>query len=289
MTTASQHADDRAADGHGFGLDAYLARIGLDDGTARRDPGLETLRAVHRAHVMAVPFENLDPLRGTVPSLDLADVQDKLVRRRRGGYCFEQNLLFAGALEALGFTLRRVAARVVLGAERIEDRPRTHMALLVDVPGEPEPFLADVGFGAVGGLLEPVPLTVDSEHHVLGRRHRLVRTRPEDHPLDRWLMQAFGADGWTSQYAFTTEPATPSDYAVANWYVATHPRSPFRTRLAVQRTSPDVHRSLTGGKEGENAELVLTHADGRTERRTLSGADEVRLALVEELGLPAGE
>ncbi|MYR43961.1 arylamine N-acetyltransferase, partial [Streptomyces sp. SID5910] len=139
-----------------FSLDAYLERIGWEGG---RQPDVATLRGVQLAHLRAVPFENLDALGGRAPSLDLSDLTAKLVHgRRRGGYCYEHNTLFAAALEALGVRVTRLTARVVVGADRFEDRPRTHMALLAEVPGDPLPYLADVGFGAVGSLLEPVPL-----------------------------------------------------------------------------------------------------------------------------------
>jgi arylamine N-acetyltransferase len=91
------------------------------------------LEAVHRAHAVAIPFENLDVRLGRPIRLDLASLQAKLVAGRRGGYCFEQNTLFAAALEALGFRVTRLAARVRLGAARL--LPRTHMLLGVDVGG----------------------------------------------------------------------------------------------------------------------------------------------------------
>ncbi|MER6981132.1 arylamine N-acetyltransferase, partial [Streptomyces carpinensis] len=141
--------------GH-FDLDAYLRRIGWE-GDRRADTA--TLRGVHLAHMRAIPFENLDALCRTAPSLDPAHLMAKLVHSRRGGYCYEHNTLLACALQALGFRVTRLAARVVVGADRMESRPRTHMALLVEVPGDPQPYLADVGFGAVGALLEAVPLT----------------------------------------------------------------------------------------------------------------------------------
>ena len=137
-----------------FDPDAYLRRIGWE-GERRAD--LATLRGVHLAHMRAIPFENLDALRRIAPSLDPADLTAKLLHSRRGGYCYEHNTLFAGVLEALGFRVTRLAARVVVGADRIDSRPRTHMALLVEAPGDPQPYLADVGFGAIGALLEPVP------------------------------------------------------------------------------------------------------------------------------------
>src|SRR5690349_15099497 len=126
-------------------LDAYLDRIGY---AGPRLPTRRVLEGLHLAHTTHVPFENLDILLGRPIRLDLDSLQAKLVRDRRGGYCFEQNTLFAAGLEQMGFAVTRLAARVRFGASRL--LPRTHMLLRVDVEGEP--FLADVGFGGSGLL-----------------------------------------------------------------------------------------------------------------------------------------
>ncbi|MGY4740624.1 arylamine N-acetyltransferase family protein [Streptomyces sp. ATMOS53] len=268
-------------------LDAYCRRIGWD-GDRRADAA--TLRGVHFAHSLAIPFENLDPLRGTAPSLDLADLMAKLVRDgRRGGYCYEHNTLFAAVLEALGFRVTLLTARVVLGARRFEDRPRTHMALLVEVPGDSRPYLADVGFGATGALLEPVPLTAGVQFHGAGRRHRLVHA-PHRGPLELWVLEAQvhraseGAarnegDGWQAQYAFTLDPFERPDFEVINWHIATNPRSPFSSRAYVQRVTPDRQLLLDGPL------LTETHADGTVKQRELTGETEARRILDEQFGI----
>ena len=103
---------------------AYLARVGYK---GQLEPTLETLKALQFAHVSAIPFENLDIVLGKTISLDLPHLEAKLVKARRGGYCFEQNALFAAVLESLGFEVVRLAARVRFGATAI--RPRTaHVA-----------------------------------------------------------------------------------------------------------------------------------------------------------------
>ncbi|WP_327183522.1 arylamine N-acetyltransferase family protein [Streptomyces sp. NBC_01334] len=281
-------------------LDSYLRRIGWE-GERRADAA--TLRGVHLAHSRAVPFENLDPLRGTVPSLVPADLIAKLVRGgRRGGYCYEHNMLFASVLEALGFGVTLLTARVVVGAQRFEDRPRTHMALLVEVPGDPRPYLADVGFGASGALLEAVPLTADVEFHDAGRRHRLVHA-PHRGPLELWVLQAHaanrengtsaesvasgdsvgsgasGAGVWQAQYAFTLEPFERPDFEVINWHIATNPRSPFSSRAYVQHSTPDRHLLLNGPL------LTETHPDGTVKQRELTDETQARRVLDEEFGI----
>ncbi|GAA1460710.1 hypothetical protein GCM10009603_23410 [Nocardiopsis exhalans] len=127
-------------------LDAYLARVDLSDDLP---PTLDTLTAVHRAHLATIPFENLNLLLRRPVLLDVPALTDKMVRRRRGGYCYEQNLLLAAVLDRLGFTLTAFSARVLMGGDG-RPRPSTHALLRVEVDGEP--WLADVGFGG-GGLV----------------------------------------------------------------------------------------------------------------------------------------
>ncbi|WP_432119139.1 arylamine N-acetyltransferase family protein [Streptomyces sp. bgisy032] len=267
------------SDSKPFDLDAYFRRIGWE-GERRADPA--TLRGVHLAHMRAIPFENLDALRRTAPSLDPADLMAKLVHSRRGGYCYEHNSLFARALRALGFRVTLLTARVVVGADGITSRPRTHMALLVDVPGEPRPYLADVGFGAIGALLEPVPLVAGVEFDDAGRRHRLVHA-PHDGPLDLWVLEAHDRQkgDWAAQYAFTVEPFERPDFDVVNWYVGTHPRSPFTQRLYAQHLGADRHLLLDGRL------LTETRTDGTVTEREVTGEAEVRRLLDEEFGISA--
>src|SRR3954471_2052207 len=147
-------------------LGAYLERVGYSGDLV---PGEAVLEALHLAHATHIPFENLDILLGRPVLLDLESLQAKLVRGQRGGYCFEQNTLFAAALEELGFSVTRLAARVRSGASG--PRPRTHMLLRVDVEGWP--WLADVGFGG-DGLLLPVPLVAGRVAHQYAWAFRVV-------------------------------------------------------------------------------------------------------------------
>ena len=130
-------------DQHCFDLDAYFARIGH---SGPRAVSLTLLRELVAHHSAAIAFENIDPLARRVPPLDLASVQRKLVTQRRGGYCYEQNTLFQGALLALGFQVTGLMARVRRGVPPHIMTPRSHMLLLVDLPEGPH--LADVGYGA---------------------------------------------------------------------------------------------------------------------------------------------
>ncbi|GAA2732061.1 arylamine N-acetyltransferase family protein [Streptomyces nogalater] len=265
-----------------YDLDAYLDRIGWK-GERRAD--LATLRGVHLAHSLALPFENLDPVAGSAPSLAPGDLMAKMVRGRRGGYCYEHNTLLRLALEALGFRVTPLAGRVVLGAGEPESRPRTHAMLQVEVAGEPWPYLADVGFGAVGALLLPVPLVSGTGFEGAGRRHRLARL-PHEGPSELWELRAYDprTGRWQGQYVFTREPFTAGDFEVFNWFVATHPRSPFTRRPYLQRVLPDGrHLSLDGGL------LTETLADGTVTERVLTDEAETRRMVVEEFGIAVPE
>ncbi|MFJ9250735.1 arylamine N-acetyltransferase [Streptomyces sp. NPDC101776] len=266
------------SDSDAFDLDDYLAHIGWE---GERRPDTETLRGVHLAHMRGIPFENLDALRRTAPSLELPDLAAKLLHSPRGGYCYEQNTLLAAALRALGFGVTLLTARVVVGTDRFESRPRTHMTLLVEVPGDPQPYLADVGFGAIGALLEPVPLALGGEFEGAGRRHRFVQVAAHRGPSELWALEAYTAGSWQAQYVFTLDPFEHVDFEVINWHIATNPRSPFTQRLFVQRVTPERHLLLFGRL------LTETRADGGVSERELADDEEVRRLLEAEFGIEA--
>jgi N-hydroxyarylamine O-acetyltransferase len=228
-------------------LDRYLARIGL----AGR-PGLADL---HRAHLTSIPFENLDPRRGIPVSVALDDIERKLVVERRGGYCFEHNLLLGAALEALGAEVERLLARVRTGSARGTARPRSHLVLRVRADGAT--WHADVGFG-LGSPLEPLPFGPGGVHEQSGWRFRVIEDGPE------LVLQSAGDGDWTDLYGFVPEPVPFVDIEVSNWFTATHPRSPFVTGLVVCVQRPDGVRTLLSDWNGLSlteqspAETVVT-------------------------------
>jgi N-hydroxyarylamine O-acetyltransferase len=245
-------------------LDAYLDRIGYE-GAA--EPTLQVLDAIHLAHATTIPFENLDVLLGRPIRLDLPSLQDKLVRDRRGGYCFEHNTLFAAALEAVGFGVTRLGARVRFGARGVT--ARTHMVLLVRADGEER--IADVGFGG-GSILRSLPAAPGPVVDQFGWRFRLV-----DDDGAR-VVQTRRPRGWIDLYAFTFEPQYPADYEMANHFTSTHPSSPFTRTLTAQLCAPERSLILRGRKlieetpTGETASQVPDDEllDVLAERFTLS-------------------
>ncbi len=215
-------------------LDAYLERIGLS--------GRPSIAEVHRAHLTTIPFEALDPYRGIPVSLATEDIERKLVLDRRGGYCFEQNLLLKAGLEALGAGVESLLARPLVRAAPGQTRPRTHLLLRVQAEGSE--WLADVGFG-LGSPLEPLPFRVDEIHARAGWQYRIVEAGAE------LLLQNAGDDGeWTDLYSFIPEAAPFVDLETSNWYTSTHPRSPFVTSVVVGRQAADGRREMLRDWDG---------------------------------------
>lgn len=248
-------------------LEKYLARI---DFSGPRSNDLATLRSVHFAHATHIPFENIDVLLRKPIRLDLPGLTAKLVDARRGGYCFEQNALLAAALEALGFRVTRLLARVRIHARLL---PRTHMVL--NVTAESRTWLCDVGFGA-WGLLDPLPLA-EGESDQYAWKYRLER---QD---DEWFLHALVADQWQPMYSFTLDPQLPVDFEPGNHYTSTHPDSRFTHTLTAQRPTPKTRWLLN------NRQLTTATAKGLSVR-TLETDDELLATLRElfQLDVPAG-
>ena len=250
-------------------LGAYCRRIGYSGPLA---PTLATLRALHEAHVGSISFENLNPLLGIPVGLDSESLQRKMVFGRRGGYCFEQNLLFKDVLEAIGFRVHGLAARVRMGTT--DTRARTHMVLRVAADGRD--YLADVGFGG-DGLLEPVPLIAGTD---LNLPIVPVRLLAQD---GLWVLQAKQTGDWSDLYAFTLEPQERVDYQVANFYTANWPESVFRKSLTAQRVRRHERLIL------RNRDLTILRL-GETQKREIRSAAEATLILDRLFGVevPAG-
>jgi N-hydroxyarylamine O-acetyltransferase len=200
----------------GDDLDRYGERIGLP-GLSARKPSDDLLADVHFAHATTIPFENLDIHLGIPIRIEPERVFDKLVTRKRGGYCFEQNTLLLTMLRALGFKARPLAARVAYGGGPL--RPRTHMVLLVQC-GRTK-LLADVGFGA-HNLLGPLPFAAcGHESAVHGETYRVTHENEVE-------VRAYGdAERWEPLYTVSLEDQQPVDFAMGNWFTSTHPSSVF--------------------------------------------------------------
>ena len=246
-------------------LDAYLERIGL--------AGRPSLHDVHFAHATSIPFENLDPHRGVPVSLAPEDLEQKLIHQRRGGYCFEQNLLLAHALEALGLKIDLMLARVRLSAPAGHLRPRSHLVLRVHADGQI--WHADVGFG-LGTLLRPIPFGPGIQHDQSGWQFRVVQDGSE------LLLRTLYADGeWRDLYGFVPDPAPLVDLEVSNWYASTYPRSPFVTGLTVAVHHSDGSRLVIDN--WEQPQLSEQHPTGT--KSVAIRRDEVPGLLATRFGL----
>lgn len=248
-------------------LDAYLQRIGLQVDIV---PDLATLRAIAVAHAAAIPFENLNPLLGLSVDLALPALERKLVYGGRGGYCFEQNLLFEAALRAMGFEVSGLIARVLWTRPDDAVTPQTHMLLRVELAGES--WLVDVGFGAqtLPGALR---LQADVEQSTSLEPFRLLETDGD------WRMQSLIRGQWLSLYHFDLRPVPLIDYIVANHYVSTHPDSNFVNHLNVARTLSDRRLSL------RNREFTVRRLGHEPERHALQGSADIRRVLEQEFQL----
>jgi N-hydroxyarylamine O-acetyltransferase len=259
---------------HTLNLDNYFERIGY---TGPRAPTLEVLKAIHRLHPRAIPFENLNPLTRRAVKVDLESVERKLVDDHRGGYCFEQNALLANVLIELGFQVTPLLGRVLWGREPDAVPPRTHMVLRIDLDNEA--WIADVGFGSVT-LTSPVRLTPG-----LAQRTDLGVFRLADASHDALYLEVQARDQtWSRVYRFDLHPVEWIDYETSNWYTSTSPDSIFASNLIVCRVLPKTRLTLFNDQLNERA------ANGEiVDERQLASADELAACLRDRFGLDAGK
>ncbi|MET2829642.1 arylamine N-acetyltransferase family protein [Mesorhizobium shangrilense] len=240
-----------------FDIDAYFARIGHTGGS---DASLATLQALHRLHPQAIPFENVDPFLGQPVQLDLASLQKKIIADRRGGYCFEHNLILMHALKALGLEVSGLAARVLWGQPEDAVTARSHMLLRVELGGRTH--IADVGFGGMT-LTAPLLLEPGLEQQTPHETYRIVETG------DHFRLQANVGSDWRTLYRFDMQQQYEIDYSVANYFLSTHPTSHFLSTIVAARALPDRRYALRGNR------LSIHHLGGRTEQKELTTAVEL--------------
>ncbi|GJH29495.1 arylamine N-acetyltransferase [Caballeronia novacaledonica] len=253
-------------------LAAYFERIGFS-GPARPAPTLDTLRALHLLHPQTIPFENLDVLIGRPVRLDLGSVQRKLVESRRGGYCYEHNLLFRSVLQTLGFRVRSFAGRVLWGRDAPEMPARTHMLLLVDL--DEGTFLTDVGFG---GMTLSAPLALQTGLEQI-TPHGAFRLDDAGGEPPAYILQALVNGAWTRVYRFDLDPQYDADYEMANYFVSAYPQSIFLHNLLAARLAPGKRFGLFNRRFSAHDER-----EG-SEHRELESVADLRRVLENELGI----
>lgn len=248
-------------------LDSYCQRIRF---AGPRSATLETLRALQQQHPRAIPFENLDTLAGRPVRLDLPSLERKLVQSRRGGYCFEQNLLFKHVLGALGFDAVALAARVVWERPAGEVRARTHMVLLVTVDGQR--YICDVGFGGLTPTA-PIALTPGVEQATPHETFRVAALAHE------FAVEAQVRGQWKRLYRFDLQEQQQVDIELLNHYVMSHAESPMLGRLVAARAGEDRRFGLVNGV------LNVHPLHGASEQRRLASVAELRSVLESTFGI----
>lgn len=251
-----------------FDRHRWFDRIGYAGSAA---PTLETLKALVTAHATAIAYESIDVLIGKPPSLQVAALQAKMIDRRRGGYCFEQNMLFRAGLRALGFQVTSLQARVIRGLAIDAPRPMLHMVLRIDLPEGA--YFADVGFGNVAPTTA-LKFVAGAEQ---GTPHETMRFVALG---DELVLQAKQKDQWEHIYRVVPLPRIDTEYEIANWFTATHPKSPHLKNIIALRPGPDRTRLTLFSRH-----FSIRHASGETERRTLTRRQEFADVLSAHFGV----
>ncbi len=245
-------------------LQTYLQRINY---TGPLNPTPETLRALHQAHLLAIPFENLDIHLGRPIVPDEAAFFRKIVEQRRGGFCYELNGLFAALLRELGFDVTLLSARVAredgsFGSEF------DHLTLLVQLE---ERWLADVGFGE--SFREPLRLDEPGEQAQVWGTYRLT------HDGSDWTYwERDETTGWQPQYRFTLQPHQLADFAERCHYQQTSPESHFTQKRICSLATPEGRVTISDFR------LIITQ-NGRRQERELTGRAEYEMTLREYFGV----
>ena len=248
-------------------IKAYLERIDYHGGL---EPTARTLRELHRAHMLAVPFENLDIHLDRPIMLNDAALFSKIVERRRGGFCYEMNGLFAALLSGLGFRVDKLAAGVTREGGGFGP-PFDHMTLLVHLE---ERWLADVGFGE--SFREPLLLDERGEQMSGGHAYRI-----KDDGENLILQRRDASGAWADQYLFTLRPYEYRDYEEMCRYHQTSPESHFTQRRVCTRATDEGRITLS------DLRLIITR-DGKQEERLLEDEREYDRALKEYFGVELG-
>lgn len=218
-------------------VQAYLQRIGF---AGTPDRSARTLAALQEAHVHTVPYENLEILQGGYPSLAITDLYDKIVVRRRGGYCFELNGLFAWLLRQLDFQVTEYYGRFLLG-EDVDIPMRRHRISRVEAEGNI--YICDVGVG-LPAPRRPLLLTEGILQKQGDETYRFSCD-----PVLGWVVQTLHKGRWKSLYSFNEEPQYPIDFEMPNHWCVTHPDSKFKKTTMVFIRTPQGRNTIMEAKD----------------------------------------
>ncbi|MCO7568362.1 arylamine N-acetyltransferase [Pseudomonas chlororaphis] len=252
---------------HLMDFDLYLQQLGYPRAPA---PTLENLRELQWRHVCRFAFESLSTLLRVPVPIDLASVERKILHEGRGGYCYELNQSFLALLQHLGYEARGITGRVVMGGPEDALTARSHRLTLLHLDGQR--YIADVGFG---GMVPTTPLLLDTEEEQATPHEPYRITRRED----SYTLRAKVVEQWRALYVFDLQVQGDVDYEMGNWYVSTHPDSPFLGQLKVALIGPGVRRTLNNGS------YALHRMGQPSERREITEAGELMRLLQDEFAL----
>ncbi|MGY2163160.1 arylamine N-acetyltransferase [Pseudomonas tolaasii] len=245
----------------------YLQRLGYD---SPPPPTLQTLQALQLRHVCTFAFESLSTLLHSPVPIDLPSIEQKVLFDGRGGYCFELNYLFLTLLQELGFEARGLTGWVVMGGPVDVRTGRTHRLSLVTLDGVR--YITDVGFG---GMVPSSPLQLDSDA-TQATAHEPYRLTFSDGAYTLWAQVG---EEWRGLYVFDLQQQADIDYEIGNWYVSTHPASPFVGQLKAALLAPGKRHTLN------NANYAVHSLDRPSEKRTIKRADELMSLLQATFGI----
>jgi N-hydroxyarylamine O-acetyltransferase len=242
----------------------YFKRIGYK---GKSEPNLQTLFTIHRLHLLSVPFENLDIHFGSPIFLNTQTFFEKIVKKNRGGFCYELNGLFYELLLTLGFKVQMLSARVA-NQDGSWGPDFDHMTLLVELD---EPWIADVGFGE--SFMEPLRLNDLSDQVQNGRRFKLV---PDE---NGWLIyKAEQNEQWSNQFLFNLQPHELNDFSGMCHYQQTSPESSFTKRVVCSVATKDGRITLTD-------QMLIVTKKGKRKEIKISGEPEFRSLLKKHFGI----
>lgn len=245
----------------------YLQRLGYD---TPPPPTLQTLQDLQLRHVSTFAFESLSTLLHAPVPIDLPSVEQKVLFDGRGGYCYELNQMFLALLQELGFDARGITGRVVMGGPPDALTARTHRLSLVTLDGVR--YISDVGFG---GMVPTSPLQLDTDA-TQATAHEPYRLSLNEGSYTLWAQVA---GEWRGLYVFDLQVQSRFDYEIGNWYVSTHPDSPFLGQLKVALIGPGFRRTLNNGQ------YAIHYLDRPSEKRAIADVDELLGLLQASFGI----
>lgn len=248
-----------------FNIDEYFERIGYSGG---KELSYETLYGLHTCHTMNIPFENLDVYAGKPILLDPDSLFQKIVKNKRGGYCFEMNGLFSFVLKQLGFKVTDLLARV--SRDGVAYGAKTHQVLMIEIGDEK--YLADVGFGN-NGITAPILFRENVEQHQFMNTYRIVNDLKHGYVLQRKVEGNF-----LNMYVFTLEECNPIDYEVSNFYCYANSNSVFRSMKFITKPTTNGRLTLT-----DNHLKILDN--GSITEEVISSDEEYNMCLLRNFGI----